>query len=47
MPAVELPVAAARAVPAAFWFWQALAALTTAALVHRLARHLRAGRDRS
>jgi hypothetical protein len=47
MPTVELPVAAARAVPAAFWFWQALAALSTAALVHRLVRHLRAGRDRA
>lgn len=36
LPTFDLPVAAARALTPAFWFWQSLAAATAVVLIHRL-----------
>jgi hypothetical protein len=38
LPTMDLPLATARAIPPAFWFWQGVSALATAALVHTLWR---------
>lgn len=38
LPGLDLPLAAARAIPSAFWFWQSLGALATLALVYGLWR---------
>jgi hypothetical protein len=38
LPTLDLPIAAARAIPPAFWFWQSLAALTTLRLIYGLWR---------
>jgi hypothetical protein len=42
LPAHELPLAAARAIPSAFWFWQGVAALVAGSLVIHLWRQKRA-----
>lgn len=45
LPAVDLPIAAARAIPPAFWFWQSLATLATVWLVITLWRQKRSARQ--
>lgn len=44
LPALDLPLAAARAIPPAFAFWQGLATLAATALVYKL-WHRKRGRD--